>query len=341
MNGTTSPTEIRPDAKTIAASIGTVIFLLLISTIIYTFTHEGGHALLGWLFGGNITGFSINFIDFSAHVGLDGTFLPWQRALITIAGVSLPVLVCLALLALTAGRKEIIFYYFKTIFALISINAVLAWITIPVLVMFGLTPGDDSYVFLTITRIPPLKETGGALIVYVACIVIFLRLMGGFAFFVSRFRTATIDLRQPAARKSLISLGAVGAIILASAYGLSLSNPPKAFTSLAGYQQVAGLDLADHALSAQSVYQFSLEVPTSVSLYILLDHIEGAPVNVRLVGPQGYEMVFLDMTDPQTSIGQASVNPQELALDPGDYQVLVTLPACKGTIKLFSREEGG
>jgi hypothetical protein len=63
-----------------------VILLLLFVLLAYTFLHESGHMLVGLLFGARVTSFSINFT--TAHVGLDGTFAPWQNAVISAAGVS-------------------------------------------------------------------------------------------------------------------------------------------------------------------------------------------------------------------------------------------------------------
>jgi hypothetical protein len=287
------------------------------------------------LFGGKITSFSINFFDISAHAGIDGKFMLWQQALISVAGVSLPVLVCMVYLLLSAKRNDIILYYFKTIFFMVTVNTLLAWIFIPVLALMGTTVGDDSFNFLNYTHIPPLIQSGVAVLVYIFCWILFFRQMGGVNFLVTRFRTSPIDLASPQGRKTILSLAGVGVIVGASTLALTLSLPNHTFDVPTGYQQVAEIDLSKTGLTNQSIYSFTLDAPTSVNLYITLSNIQGAPVNIRLTGPAGYEKVYLNMIDPNTVIGQASVTPEAEVLEQGDYKILVSFPACLGQVKVY------
>lgn len=324
-----------------ARIVGCVLFfLLLLSATLYTFIHEGGHALLGVLFGGRITSFSINFFDLSAHVGLDGQFSLAQRALISAAGVSLPILVGMLLLLLSAKRDDIILYFFKAIFFMMAVNALLAWMVIPVLAMLGKSVSDDSSNFLNLTHISPLLETGVAVLVYIFCWVLFFSQMGGAGVVLKRLRSASIDLTLPQTRNSLLSLAAAGIVALAVAFGLELALPNTTFNVPAGYQQVAELDLSKNSLSNQSIYRFTLDTPTRVNLYFLLNNVNGAPVNIRLTGPAGYETVFLSMTDPNTTIGQASVTPQTDVLEKGVYEIRVSFPACMGKVRAYLKMEG-
>ena len=49
-----------------------VLFVFLFVFFLYTFLHEGGHALAGLFFGQSLTEFDVSFWDFSAHVGMAG-----------------------------------------------------------------------------------------------------------------------------------------------------------------------------------------------------------------------------------------------------------------------------
>ena len=42
----------------------TLLFVAISTLFAYTFFHEGGHALFGVLFGGTLTRFSVDFINF-------------------------------------------------------------------------------------------------------------------------------------------------------------------------------------------------------------------------------------------------------------------------------------
>jgi hypothetical protein len=317
-----------------------LIFLTLMSLALYTFAHEGGHALAGLLFGGKITSFSVNFFDLSAHAGIDGQFSNPQRAAISAAGISLPILLCMGFLFLDRRQDNSVFFYFKSLLFLITVNSILAWIVIPLVAMTGRTIGDDSFNFLNYTRLWPPVLTAGALLVYLFCWALLFSRMGGVKAWINRFRSAAPGLLLPDSRKSIRTLAGFGMIVLAASAGLTLAAPDTTFSVPAGYQQVAVLDLSEGSLSNQSVYQFTLDAPASVGLYILLTDIQGAPLNIHLAGPSGYQSVFLDMTDPATDIGKASVSPEEKLFEKGDYEILMTLPSCRGKSSVYIKIDG-
>jgi hypothetical protein len=120
------------------------------------------------------------------------------------------------------------------------------------------------------------------------------------------------------------------------ALGLDRAFPNRAFEVPAGFQQVAEINLAGNPLTAQNVYHLSLQTNTRVGLFILLNDIKGAPVHIGLVAQNGEETVFLNMSDPKTSIGKGSSAPN-LDLQPGEYDLRATLPECQGTLRLYVR----
>lgn len=70
----------------------------------YTFLREAGHALAGLAFGQTLTAFNVNFWNFDAHVGLAGSLTQSQRALQSIAGAGLPLLVWFLFIATAPTR---------------------------------------------------------------------------------------------------------------------------------------------------------------------------------------------------------------------------------------------
>jgi hypothetical protein len=316
-----------------------LIFLLLLVLALYTLVHESGHALIGLLFGGKITSFSLNFFNLSAHVGIDGNFTLAQQALISTAGILLPLLLCMGFILLSEKRTDTILEWFKILLFASAVNSLLAWIAIPILVMMGKTIGDDSANFLNYTHLSPVLVTGAALLVYAVCWVLFLGRMGGFQALLARLRVPSIDLTLPETRKTMLSLAALAVITLIASLGLTQAFPDRTFDAPSGYQRVADLDLFEKGFIDQKVYQFTLQERGKVSFYFALKDIQGAPTSIRLTGPAGYDNTFFEVKDNKSEISLASVHPQGIALEKGDYEIRVTFQPSPGWVRAFIKME--
>src|SRR5690349_9034665 len=88
-----SPGKQRASTAQALYATGIVLLLTLFVLVTYTFLHEGGHAVVGLLMGGTVTAFNLNFLNLSAHVGIEGDFTTFQNCVISLAGVSLPLLI--------------------------------------------------------------------------------------------------------------------------------------------------------------------------------------------------------------------------------------------------------
>ena len=123
---------------------------------VYTFLHEGGHALVGVLYGGTIEKFVLGL---NAHVRISGaSFTPFGAALFHAAGVLLPVMILVIALAVyKTSHKNIHYHLFHGLFGFGIIGSLFAWIAIPVMAMFSEPPaGDDVTKFLQTTGIHPV-----------------------------------------------------------------------------------------------------------------------------------------------------------------------------------------
>ena len=315
-------------------SAAVLIFLTLFVLSLYTLLHEGGHALMGLLFGGKITSFSANFFNLSAHVGIDGSFTPLQNALIAVAGVSLPLLLCMMYVLTSPSTDEPLLSWFRLVLFIGTVNSLLAWITIPVLVLFGQTPSDDSYNFLNYTGLHPLIVTGAALLIYCMCGYLLLRRMGGFHEMRRRFRIAQFDVRHPETQKNLRTLAVTGVVVMAVTYALTVALPDPGFTAPEGYETMAEFELSQGPLLDAVVFRFTVAEPSSVSLFIALNNVKGGPARIHLVGPNGYDNVFFNDPNEKLDIGKASVHPQDLLLEPGDYELRLSFPRSKGRLSV-------
>jgi len=140
-----------------------LIFLLVI--YLYTFLHEGGHALIAIMYGGRIDNFVLGF---DAHVAHSGTnFTPIGESLSASAGALLPA-VCLTVALIFYNQKVKNFIY-HSIYFFMSIaitGSFLAWIAIPLISLFTAPPaGDDVGKFLQVSGLNPLLVSFIALLI--------------------------------------------------------------------------------------------------------------------------------------------------------------------------------
>lgn len=120
---------------------------LILVTFIYIFLHELGHTLVAMACGAKITGFSIMKANMS-YVGEN--FNQVTKSLFNVAGMLLPVLVCLIFtLTFNENRKSMLYIWFSVMFFMASTFSILAWVIVPFVSMFSTPPsGDDVTKFL-------------------------------------------------------------------------------------------------------------------------------------------------------------------------------------------------
>lgn len=326
-----------PSKRNIAAQTGLFLFVFFVVLVVYTFLHEGGHALVGVLSGGRLTGFSINFFNFSAHASIDGELSVFQRSLMSIAGISMPYLVWAVWLLLTPVHNHSLLEALKAISSLAVINSLLAWIFIPILFLAGKTPADDSTTFLTLTQTPPLLIAAGALFFYLAgWLLLRSRLEGGFHGLVQRLRHPLEDLLHPDNRRTFRQMLAI--CLLFGSAGVALSSMYRGVAGHpvpSGYQEVVKIALAQRGYQDETIYTLDLPEESSVSLYFELKDIHQGPIKISLSTPDGNEQVFFQ-DGSKFDAGWASINPKGLKLPAGKYQILMTLPQdARGSVGIY------
>jgi hypothetical protein len=147
--------------------------LVLFSLFLYTFLHEGGHALAGVLSGGTVTGFNVNFLDFSAHVSLAGSFTQAEKAANALAGPGLPLLVWLVFIVIVPKRTNFAFESIKLAATMMFLSTLLAWVFLPLVYRGGQYPRDDVTDFLMQSGAAPLGVTVAALAAYIGGWILF------------------------------------------------------------------------------------------------------------------------------------------------------------------------
>ena len=319
-----------------AGQVIVYLYLLLISIILYTFLHEGGHALVGALSGGKITGFSINFLDLSAHVNLEGTFSTSQTILLNVSGAGLPLLVWSIFVVLTPVQVNPNLQLFKFSSGVMPISSLLAWIVIPILVMMGQSPSDDLANFLRNTQLYPPVVSGGALLLMIGGFTLMIKRLGGRQRLVQRLRGEMQGFWLPQARRTLLALtGTLAACVLASIVLNGGTLEKNRMVLPADYAPAGSIDLRNGKIQDTVVYQFSLKQAAQVSFYFILPNLASGPAEITLEGPGAYRNVFFKAG--ASFKGGGSVNPTDLALDAGDYQVRMTFPQMNGLVEIGMR----
>jgi hypothetical protein len=189
--------------------------LALFSLFLYTFLHEGGHALAGVSAGAKLTGFTINFLDFSAHVSLAGEFTPAEKVANTLAGPALPLLAWLVFILVVPKRTNFALESIELAATMMFLGTLLAWVVLPLVYARGGFPPDDVTDFLIHSGAAPLGVSIAALGAYVGGWLLFFRKIGGLRYEVEQLRDPQAEVFTSEVRATLwICLGILLACIL-------------------------------------------------------------------------------------------------------------------------------
>lgn len=262
-----SDMQIRASSSTLRFCI-VLLFVMLFVCFMYTFLHEAGHAITGFVFGQSLTEFNVNFWDLSAHVGIRGGNLTQSQLIIrSVAGVSLSFLVWGMFISLVPRKAIFILEVLKLISSILVINTLVAWIVLPVLFLLGKAPPDDVTSFLGYSQMPPLLLMLTAIILYAYAWVLFLSKINGFRNEFLLFRTINSETLTKETRKSISLMGTALATCLLFTFLFNYSaskNPLDTFSPPDGFASVVEVDLSTQAYSAEILAEFTVEKPTYV-----------------------------------------------------------------------------
>lgn len=152
-----------------STKLKSVLCLLLFAPVwllLYTFLHEGGHALVILAGGGTIDRFWP--FGLNAHVSAHGgQYSIALEGLKHAAGVLLPILISLlALVFYNPGAKADGYHYCAFLMLVTPVFSLLVWVVFPVLTLFTpMPPGEDVMQFLDATSIHPLFVSFGAFLI--------------------------------------------------------------------------------------------------------------------------------------------------------------------------------
>lgn len=310
-----------------------VLFVFIFVLFMYTFLHESGHAIAGFLSGQTLIDFDVNFLDFGAHVGMMGNLTRAQLIVQSVAGEVLPLLVWLIFISLLPRKASFSVEVLKLLSSMIVLNTLLAWIVIPFLYVFGKAPADDVIHFLNHSQMPPLLVAFTALVLYLGGWAYFLSRIDGvhneiFLFHVTNFKTLT-----EGTRRTIPALAGILAISILLTFVLDAAAAKNsAVATSEDFVPVARIDLATQAYSSEMLAQFTLEEPAEAGVFVIVRGIDTTYFDLRVVGPNGYSSIVLH--GENYSAYQESGAWKE-TLPAGTYQVVLNAHQGPGTLAVY------
>jgi len=319
-----------------AILVALILFVALFVFFVYAFLHESGHAMIGLLSGQSLTEFNVNFWDFSAHVGMVGGKLTQaQLAVRSAAGVTLPLLVWALFISVVPRKANVTLETLKLISSMAFINTLLAWITLPVLFLFGNAPSDDVTNFLRYSQIPPLLLTVIAIVLYTAAWILFLSKIDGLRNEFWLFSKKSHETLDAATRKTVFAMASFMTVclIFVLAFNTSASkNSQNKFSPPQNFIPVAQLDLSKQAYSSETLAQFTLDKPAYVGVFIAVHNINTTYFDLSVSGPNGFNSVILH-GEGYNAFQDGGL--WEKKLNPGTYQIVLTSHQSPGTTSVY------
>jgi hypothetical protein len=314
--------------------IALVLYVVLFVFFVYTVLHEAGHALVGLLFGQTLTTFNVNFWNFDAHVGMIGSLSQAQRALQSIAGAGLPLLVWFLFIALVPRKASFSVEALKLVASMAVINTLLAWIIIPILYLFGQAPSDDVTNFLRYSQLPPLLLFAGASGLYLLSWLAFLVKINGLRNQFLLFNQTGPGLIAGARTALPVMTGLMlfFAALTVMANGWADRNPANRFIPPQDFQPVAQIDLSAREYSAETLAQFTLDKADYVGVFVVIRNIDTRFFDLSIRGPNGFNKIILHGEGYRANQDGGL---WEKDLPPGEYMLVLTSRQNPGTVSVY------
>ncbi len=258
---------------------------------LYAFLHEGGHALLVLLFGGTVTEFEVNFFMHSPHISYIGINDSMQRALISLGGPLLPLVLVLPLTLLLRRAKNLVVQVTLLLLLGSLLPTLLVSVVISLAYGFGsVDASEDVARFLFNSGFNPFIVAGAFSILFVAILVFLLK--------VGRVKDVyvrvTRALRGPTDKRSpmLVARIIVTVTVLALAAGVirHTIDDDKPVNQPLSYHTRIVVVLQDVKADSTFFHTFAVEDPTTFDFVYSLD--THADITLRLVNLGGEPFVF-------------------------------------------------
>jgi hypothetical protein len=329
----TSVLHEHPKTSAVITLISLVFFIFVFVLFAYTFLHESGHAITGFLFGQKLTEFDVNFLNLGAHVGMIGNLTPAQITVQSVSGEGLPLLIWFVFISLVPRKASFSLEVLKLFSSMIVLNTLLAWIIIPILYLFGNAPSDDVTTFLRYSQMPPLLLTIMTLVLYV----------WGWSYFLSKidsmqnvfllFHITNLKTLAMGTRRTIpVMVGTLALFILLTSMLNASAEKNSIHAASQDFVPIAEIDLSAQSYSSETLAQFELKEPANVGVFVIVRGIETTYFDLSVMGFDGYSSTVLHGEVYRAH--QESGSWKE-TLPAGTYRVVLTSHQSPGTVSVF------
>jgi hypothetical protein len=330
---TTSVLEERQPLSTVATLLLLVLFIFLFVLFIYTFLHESGHAITGFLFGQTLTEFNVNFLNLGAHVGMNGSLTQPQLIIQSIAGEGLPLLIWFVFISLVPRKASFSLEVLKLFSSMIVLNTLLAWIVIPILYFFGNAPSDDVTTFLLYSQMPPLLLTFIALVLYIRGWTYFLSKIENLQSELLLFHITSLKTLATGTRRTVPLMAGILTFCILLTFILNASVEKSSTPAVSqDFVSIAEIDLSAQSYSGETLAEFELKEPANVGVFVIVRSINTTYFDLSVTGPDGYSSIVFH-GEVYSAYQDSDLWKENLAA--GTYQVVLTSHQSPGTASIY------
>ncbi|MEW6504705.1 MAG: M50 family metallopeptidase [Chloroflexota bacterium] len=316
-------------------TVGLFVWVLLM----YTFLHEGGHALVAWLSGGSVHVFDINFFNLGAHVSTSAALNRTGEIFNSIAGMGLPLLVWLAFMLLAPRRASPLVETLKIISSAGVIGSLIPWVIIPLIYASGGGPvSDDSARFLQYTGLDP-NWVAAFFAVLIFGLYRLVRARIGSINALRDLILSNLDedgLSWQKNRRTYLTLLVSAGLVLGMTAVINLLGGGTGRATLPvpeGYQFIRRVELGSGDQQDEVIAVFARWLGSGG---ILLDmaEVKCEFLDVRLLGDNGFEETLLHGEEMSSDVGRVEYTKD---LPPGEYRIYLSVRDCEGGLTVYLR----
>ena len=311
------------------------IAVALAVIFLYALAHEGGHALMVLLLGGQVTNFQVNFLRHPPQISYTGVSDPLHRALVSLAGPVLPLLLIppATLVLRRTGSVPVKGALLLLLLALLSTTLTSAAVSLGC-GLGGSQPSEDLAKFLRYSGANPFAVAAGFCVLFALSFLLAWkvgRVPAAAASVAAALRGSPQEGRQPLAART--AAAAVLLAVFAAAFsqvigwpGSSQGEPP--------HHTKLEIDLAELG-PGEAFYTFHVQEPTSYDfVYRVAARSE---VKLRLVNLQGEP--FAHSGQSSLILFQGTRSPSlsyfmGFTLLEGEYALEIS-PASRGSLQVY------
>lgn len=267
--------------------IGVVVGVIFL----YAFLHEGGHALFVLLFGGTITKFEVNSLVHYPHISYVGITEPMQTALISLAGVIVPLIFLIPLTLFLPRLRNVWAQGISLLFLGSLLPSLVVSLVVSLAYGFGaVQSNEDVAKFLFFSGFNPFIVAGAFFILFAAILVFLLKVGKIKDTYISVIRA----LRGPEDKRAPVLVGRVIVVAVLVVLGASMiedmmKNETPVSQPLHYHTQV-DVNLQDIEPGTTIYHTFQVENPLIFDFVYSLD--TASDVTLRLSNLDGELFVF-------------------------------------------------